>query len=275
MSNIIKTEEDLLKLKEKLQLLKEESLRRETIKEVIGFALPKDKNSHDMINSRIRDWGGRTALFVPQHRTIDFSVEKCQEWVVKNLNDLSEMYGIKDQEELKSYLSLFIILHEVEHSYQYLIGQKQIEAPCELMQEAYKRLNDLLTKQDYIIPRPIKEIKRLRALIQYYKNQENYVLERNANIEAFGNILALAQYNGNEELMRMFSNMIRLYMTIGYENDSLGVFYHTLKDIGMSGIYKTISYPSNLDMDKRALYGLEISEEKREEVMLNAKGRTI
>ncbi len=275
MSNIIKTKNDLYELKEKLQLLKEQSLRRETLKETIDLVLPKDENGNDLINSRIKDCGGRTAIFVPRYRTIEFSLEKCQEWVVQNMKDLAEMYGIKDRDELESYLSLFIILHEVEHSYQYLMGQKQIAAPCELMQAAYKRLNDLLTKQEYIIPRPIKEIRRMIAIIQYYKKQEMYALERNANIEALGNVLALAQCNGNEEIMRMLTDMIRTYMTIGYENDRLGVFYHTFKDIGMFGVYKSINHTSGVDMDKRALYGLEISEEKREEVMLKAKGRTI
>lgn len=275
MSNIIKTKEDLYELREKLQLLKKESLRRETLKETVDLVLPKDENGRELINSRIKDWGGRTAIFVPRYRTIEFSVEKCQEWVIQNMKDLAEMYDIKDKDELQSYLSLFIILHEIEHSYQYLMGQKQIEAPCELMQAAYKRLNDLLTKQEYIIPRPIKEIRRIIALIQYYKKQEDYALERNANIEALGNMLALAERNDNEEIMRMLTNMIRTFMIVGYEEDRFGVFYHTFKDIGMYRVYKSINHISGPNMDQRALYGLEISEEKREEVMRKAKGRTI
>lgn len=275
MSNILKTKEDLIKLKEYIDLIRYGWLKKDNMEIIVDGILPKDSDGNRMVGSKVVEKGRRTAIYIPNFNTIEFSVDKCRDWVINNLEDLSKYYNVEDQKSFGYYLSLFIMLHEVEHSYQYLMGQGKIEAPCKLVQGGYKHLTELMIKPNDILPRPIKTTRRYISIVKYYQRQEEYALERNANVEAFSTILALAYESGNEEMIRVFTNLTRSYMSIGYLEDSEGVFYHTFKDILMMDKFKKINDTGDLNIDEKIRYGLAIPNYKRLEFLDKVKRRTV
>ena len=274
MSSNIKTREDLMKLKEYIELIKRGWLTVDSMELMVNGLLPKDSAGNPLVNSKIKKSGGQTGIFLPRFNTIEFSVEKCRQWVIDNLEDLSKEYGVQDQKTFGYYLTLFIMLHEVEHSYQYLMGQGKVDSPCDTLKGGFKTLTELLIKPNDILPRPIKQTRRAVSLILYYKNQNMYALERNANVEAFSTILALAQDSGHEEMIRVFSDLTNACLSIGYTEDGKGVFYHTFKDILMLDKYKKINNNNSLSVDDKIRYGLEIPDYMRREFLGKIKRRT-
>ena len=275
MSDELKTKESLLMLKECIDIIQHRWLSVSSMEEMLDMMVPKDQEGKQLVKPIIKDNGTKTGIYIPRFNTIEFSVLKCRQWVVDNLQDLSKYYNVTDQKTFGYYLTLFIMLHEIEHSYQYLVGQGKVEAPCKMVQSGYKTLTELLIKPDYILPRPIKQTRRWISLIQYYRNQNMYALERNANVEAFSTILQLAIDSGNEEMIRVFTDMTNAYMGIGYQDDCKGVFYHTFKDTLMMDKYRKIKVLDTLSIDEKIRYGLEIPNYKRTELLTKIKGRTV
>lgn len=275
MSNIVKTREDLVKLKEFIKLIQTKWFNKDSMEEILTGILPKDENGKLLVNYNVNKEGSRTAIYIPRYNVIDFSIEKCKRWVIDNLEDLGKFYNVEDMRSFGHYLSLFIMLHEVEHSYQYLIGQGKVECDIPMVKEGYKTLTELMIRPNYILPHPIKQTRRAISLICYYRKQNEYVLERNANVEAFSTILALAYDSGNEEMMRAFTDLTRTYMSIGYLEDNKGAFYHTFEEILMMDKYKRINNTASISEDERMRYGLEIADYKRFELLEKVKRRTV
>ena len=275
MSDELKTKESLIKLKECIEIIRYKWLTIGSMEEMVDMILPRDEEGMLLVNPIVKENGTKTAIFIPRFNSIEFSVLKCRQWVIDNLQDLSKYYNVTDQKTFGYYLSLFTMLHEIEHSYQYLMGQGKTSAPCKLVQDGYKALTELLIKPDYILPRPIKQTRRWISLIQYYRNQDMYSLERNANVEAFSTILQLAQESGNEEMIRVFTDMLNVYMGIGYQEDGKGAFYHTFSDIKMMDTYKRINNIGELSIEEKVRYGLEIPNYVRNDLLKKIKGRTI
>ena len=72
-----------------------------------------------------------------------------------------------------------VLTHEVEHSYQYLIGKEVVPASCKMLQQGYKCLSELLVPKDYILPRPIKQVRRVISVISYKRRENEFLLETN------------------------------------------------------------------------------------------------
>lgn len=274
MSNIVKTKEDLAKLKEYIKIIQTKWLNKDTMGEILDGIIPTDALGNKLVNVVIKKDGRRTALFLPKYNTVEFSIDKCKQFVIANIEDLDKFYSIKDKKSFGYYLSLFIMLHEVEHAYQRLIGQGKVECDIPVVKNGYRELNELMINPNYILPRPIKVTRRYISLMCYIRNQEKYALERNANVEAFSALLALAYDSGNEEMIKIFTDMTQSYMCIGYEDDSKGVFYHTFKDILMMDKYRRFCDETPVSDEDRIRYGLEIPDYKRLELLSKIKRRT-
>ncbi len=273
MSHIIKSQEDITKLKECILLLKKEGMNPDSLNIIINRIMPRDYHGF-LVDYKIKEKGLKTAEFIPRYGRVDFSIYKCIDWVNSNTIDLVELYKIGDRETLRSYLSLLLLMHEVEHSYQYLMGKRLIDAPCEIVSEGYRTINNLLIKPNDVLPHPIRDVRRAISLIQYYRKQNFYVLERNAQVEALGGMRQLAYDEGHREMMELFSDMAKSYILMGYEKDNKGSMYHTFKELLMMDYYNRINKKEEIAPSEAIRYGLEIPNEVREEVLRKVKGRT-
>lgn len=273
MSNIIKSEEDVKKLRECLELFRRDGMNADSLNIVANHLMPRN-NCGLLVDYKIKDQGLRTAQFIPRYNRIDFAVDKCEEWLNTNVDSIAEYYGISDKEELRAYLSLLLPMHEVEHSYQYLMGNDSVSCPYLVVRNSYRTLTELMIKPNNVLPHPIRDVRRAISLVQYFKKQDFYLLERNAQLEAYGVLLILALREGHQEMIEAFNDMTKSYVYMGYDKDRMGCMYHTFKDLLMMDYYKRLNYGENIKPNDALRYGLEISEEAREDLLSKVKRRT-
>lgn len=263
MSNIVKNDMDLQILNDYLKRMKPNKIDKDLLIDILKFIIPKENNEmikYKMIDSRY----GIGAQFVPEYRSIIINLRKISTWLESNYKDISNSYNI-DNEMLKNYLLLYVLLHEVEHSYQYLIGHNIIDS-YDIVKYIYKESMNLLIKKEYIIPRPITLIVRQIKIFKYYKNQQNYVLERNANVNSFSDILSLAIMNEQNDISKIFLDLGKANLLIGYLDDNMGCLYNTYKDFGKLKQYNKYDI-SNIKYSDRLIYGLKINEQEHKELI--------
>lgn len=206
-------------------------------------------------------------MFDPQYECLIASLNKINNWIYINAKDFEVMFKIKDINILKSYLFLFLITHEIEHSYQYLMGKGIINAPSQIIQYGYKRIFDLFLKNESIIPSPIKETRNLISLILYKRNENLFVLERNENIESTDLLCQLALFTGREDIFEMFNEMKTAFMSIGYTEGPIGSLEETYRKFFLYDRYKRFYENPNMTEEEKAEYGLNISEQTRQRIL--------
>lgn len=266
MSNIITEKEDLLFLSNIIKYINKNDINKEYLEEILKQLLPK-KNGENLIRNNIGENGITTAVFSPRTESIKISINKMNEWLDSNSKDLSEMYKINDVNTLKSFLFLFMITHEIEHSYQYLISKGKIESPTKIITQGYKGIFDLLIPDKHIIPRPIKETRRTLSVFLYKLKENFYILERNANIESTDLLIELAAFMEREDMINLFKDIHDTCIEIGYTENSKGSLDETYRKILLYDRYKKFYEETNLKEEEKIRLGLNISEETRQKIL--------
>ena len=256
MSNIYKSDNtlnDLVGIKESFS----NGIFEENLNETLNYLIPK-KDGKSLIRSNIKSIDRAAAKFVPSRVCIYTSVNKLNEWLDNNTSDFYNSYKIDDKNVLRDYLLLFVLTHEIEHSYQYLMGKGIINSPNEMLKNAYNGLMSLLIRQDYIIPRPVTQIKRDISLILYKKDENNYLLERNANIESTDLLMKLSKYESREDMYNLFSMINGAFKKVGYIDNNNGSIYETYKSILMFSKYKKFYEEIEMSEEERIRYGFSL-----------------
>lgn len=270
MSNIIKDNDDLLFLNDILNYIKDNEINKDFLQSEIVNLLPKFNNEL-LINIDVRERSTSTAIFSPQKKSIIFCVDKIEKWLDENVLSFKDLYKGTDYNLLRRYLFLYMVCHEIEHSYQFLFGEGVIVAPNSVILNAYKGLFDFLNPKEFIIPRPILEFRQRLSLLLYKINENNYLLERNANIESMNAIRNLACFNGNDDIYSLFDRMINLLYFCGYQDNNKGCIYNTYKKILMYDKYKKFNEEIILSEDERIRYGFSISDNTRDKLLKKIK----
>jgi len=195
------------------------------------------------------------------------SLNKINIWLQNNTDCFFESIKSSDYNILRSYLLLFMITHEIEHSYQFLMSEGVIVAPNTLLKDAYKGLFDLLNPKYYAIPRPIKEARQRVSLFLYKLKENFYILERNANIESMDLISKCALYNNREDIYQLFIDMKNTYLKCGYINNTIGSIEETYRHILMYDKYRKFYNEIDMSEDEKVRYGFSIDEETRDKVL--------
>ena len=223
------------------------------------------------INYDIKREGEFTALFVPADKTIKVSINNINNWLFTNTYDLKNKYNLQtDTHKIMNYLYINLFTHEIEHSKQYLISEKEIEG-YKILQEGYKCLFDIMRSNKYERIPVIRlgfMLSRLSKLLLYNANQNEYCLERDANIEAFHQIRELAKYNKDEEIYKYAALVESNYLRLGYETNGEGSLKQTLDKIGLKKKYEDIPKDEDIPFYERIRYGLEVPDEKIKNIIL-------
>ena len=143
MGHIIKTQEDYEYLCDLVNDIYINGFDKGQAEAALERIMPRDENGRLLINYNVRPKGGHTAIFIPRYKVINISLQNLYYWIDRNSEDLAEMYEIENRRLLGSYLCLMALMHEIEHSYQYLMAKGIIAAPCKMLKEGYKTLFDL------------------------------------------------------------------------------------------------------------------------------------
>lgn len=271
MSHILRNDCSLEKLSFFVEKIKKEGISFPLLEEVLALLVPCTSDDEKMIHYQIKEKGRVTAIFYPAIERIAIGSDRLLEWLDLNAKDLAAFYS-KDSEEIflliKTYLFFFVLCHEVEHSYQYLIAQEKVESPCTLVTEGYKTLYDLLLPYRGIFPRPIYQSRRVISKILYQRNENQLVLERNANLDALTLVCQLILFCGDDEVLPIFSNMKNTFMAMGYVSSTKGSLEETFSVIHYASKYKKMKTDcSSLALETRLQYGLEIDSRTREKVL--------
>ena len=142
--------EYLKKLKTSLEIIKSSEYNKESIEEILNLLIPRN-SGRMLVDYKISEKGANTAIYYPSINTIKVSVSKTSEWLDTNNQELSKYYKVEDNTLMREYLSLFMLIHELMHSEQFLISRNKLESK-ECLRDAYKYLIDyLFFKKEYII----------------------------------------------------------------------------------------------------------------------------
>lgn len=268
MGNIVKNNNDFEYLRNLIVVIENLDITKDMVEEILSNLIPKDCEGNVLINFKVREKGNVTAIFYPKYESIYLSVNKMREWLEFNSKDLAECFGIENTELFKKYLFLMILTHEIEHSYQYLIGEGVVTAPCKMIQQGYKALTELMVPKEYIIPRPIKQVRRFVSVIAYKKRENEFLLERNAQFDSLSLLASIAAANEHDEISGVFNSMKNSFAVLGYTKNSDGTLFNTFKDIYMRDKLDKMEDDSELlDMNERFRLGLPVDEKTRSRIL--------
>ena len=256
MSHIINSEKELQVLNDYYKKINISKLDIELLNDIMKYIIPRDINGRQLIRYNVSN-SMENISFIPEERVIEVPINKLSNWAIENgkINDM--YYNCGDR--LNSYLLLFSMLHEVEHSYQFLMGEKVIECP-EIVQKVYKEIMGLMIESNY---KTIKDkILRNKILKRYDKYHDSFFIERNANVGAGSVIVELALLNNDKTAINIFGYLLSHYMCQGYLKNTKGCIYNTYKYLHLLENYNTYSKDDICDED-RVRYGLEINEDIR------------
>lgn len=267
MGNIQLTKEQLVQVKNIVSIIKQDGMDFDLFKAFYSYIEPR-MYGEKIIRDGITERGTRKLSFLPQHDAIIGSYSFLEGWTERNLDSFE---GVKDTELLKKYMKLWVLAHEIEHAYQKVIASGNKNDVSWQVSEGYKGILYLFSKDDSIFPHPINDIRRIIALIAYKKNENLYVLERNANVDSFEFIAGLALQCGDEEVFKAFDMLRKYYLKAGYLDDNMGSFYETYKKIFMTDKYNKIfrdqRFLELLDDYEKVRLGLPIEEVVRQDVL--------
>ncbi len=268
MGHVVNSLEGYVFLSKKVKEFYGEVITYDHVKDVLDAIIPRDINGNQLISYNIKEKGRNTAVFYPEYENISISIEALNKWLDFNSKDLANYYKEEHVVLVRSYLVLMVLTHEVEHAYQYLIGEGKIEAPCRMLAEGYKTLFDLMKKKEYIIPRPITQVRRAISVISYRKNENLYLLERNAQFDSLGVLADLALNNGHTSISYMFRGMKDTFAISGYEKNKDGCLVNTFVNIYMKDkLSKMTRDYEDIDMIERFRLGLPVDEETRGRIL--------
>ena len=158
---------------------------------------------------------------------------------------------------------MFALIHEAEHALQFLIANNKVPFKYDEVKEGYKNLTDILKGRDYILPHPITMARDLIAKINYYKNDINYVFERNANIEACNDVSLVANSLEDFDIARAFYIFSLTNSIIGYIENTNGSMWETYKNLHILDKFKKVQKDDNIPEDERLRFGLSVDEATR------------
>ena len=265
MSNIIHNTSDFVILDDFLN----DNLNKENVEQLLKNLLP-NKDGKSLIKYSIRDRFVPIAEFMPKSQSINVSFKKTEEWLDLNVPGYSEEIKTCDMETLRKYFVIFLISHEIEHAYQYLMANEIVEAPNSVLKDAYKGLYNLIIPDKSFLPKPISKFKRLISYELYKYKQNEYLLERNASIEGLDLLTKYSLYKNRDDIYKLFNDMRNIYISCGYRKSNIGNIEETYKKILMYNKYKSFYKEVDLDLEDRIRYGFGISEEEREKVLKKA-----
>ena len=261
-----RSREEILNLKKYLNDLEDANIDVYVLYNILHDIIPKSENGTDLVGIIVKENGNTPAAYIPRNNTIIISKNGFSNVVDSSAEAIGQATGIHEISRLKTYYRLFALLHEVEHGYQFMIARDKIPFKYSEVKEGYKNIINRLSKGSYILPRPITEIKHTIAYFKYQKNAYDYVLERNASIEAARDICQIADSNNETDIKDAFDILKSSMEYIGYEDDTKGCMYKTHKELLLSKEYNRIHRDVFYDIERKR-FGPEIDEDTRNELL--------
>lgn len=260
MSHIINSEKDIKILSQQLEKIRSKGYTDDVFEEVINTLIPNNKFFPIDVKP-----GDRTA-FRTKKRCITFCTEGLKKYLYKQLKVVIEEVPSNLRKELYDNCIFMALLHEIEHYYQYLIGQKYIDFPYQIVSDSYKDLFSTDFQIRDVILNPIyTTIKNAKYL--YYSHQGYYLRERNANVEAYDALLKVIDYENNNELLEFFAAQILYQLSLGYDGKYNGSMEKSYMKTWNYSTYKSFDHTEEIPLEDRVRYGLPVDKDTKQKVL--------
>jgi hypothetical protein len=133
-----------------------------------------------------------------------------------------------------------------------------------------------MERKDYVIPRPIKQVRRAMSLIAYKTKENEFLLERNSQFDSLGTLSNIAFENKHHEIRCVLMDMRTVYATAGYAKNGGGPLINTFKSILMGDKLKKMKRDyEDIDMMDRYKLGLPVDQGIRERILALKNNATI
>ena len=271
MSHIIRSNDDLLMVNEVFEMLSKDKIKSSLLEEVVKMLLPKDNEGNLLVGYELSDKNGGFNRYSLSDNCLRLSVDEMYKWVDINGDVFVKQFGVNEIDLFRDYVMLLILVHEIEHSYQYLMAYDKVDAPCSVVSGGYRLIIDTLCGYGYDQMGIVDKVRNRVAFNRYNKNDGRYVIERNANVEAFDLLQQLAILNEHKEMEQVF-NVFRNLMGIwGYRYNNRGSFEETCRDMMIIKEFNNLDHSYELSQIERFRYGLPISKESRDKIKILVK----
>lgn len=241
-----------------LDIIRSHGYSKEVIETILCDLTPY---SHDYpIDIEITQ-DGYPAFFNAYYNKIHISEGPLKDYINGLVTEIIKLYPNleKQKEELFAYTTFFTLCHEIEHTYQYMFGQKYIEPPYQIVSDAYRKMIELKEEKMSLL--------KFKILLSRYKSQKNkahFVLERNANVEAYDLLLKLSRYESNPELEKLMYNQWMGYSACGYTSLKFnGPFEESFRSTWRKGKFRELDFSEDIPVSERIRYGLPIEDTDR------------
>lgn len=241
--------------------LRDNDYKIDDVCDVLNYFLPRDNNSELLVGYNIYD-KGRVCNYDINMNVINISIDYVRLWIDKNKNIFYNFnMDVKNNKYFYEYMFIFAIVHEVMHSYQYLIANRFIDSPSIFMRDGYKGLIDtfLYTYKDNL--NNVTKIKMFISNWIYLMNSNKFVLERNANVEGCMLLRDISYELGDLDISIMFNNAMNNQLLSGYINNNDGSFKETYKKMFIINKYNMLIDDNNIPVSDRIRYGLEVDKD--------------
>lgn len=246
------------KVSEYLDLIRSKGYSKESMEYILEEIKPFHKDYP--INIEITD-KGYPAYFNAYRNIVHISEFPLKTYIDNLVDGILALYPMlaNQREELFAYTNLFILCHEIEHVYQFMFGERYIEPPYEVVGDAYKKLIEIKEEKMSLL--------QFRILLSRYKSQKDkahFVLERNANVEAYDLLHKLSQYESNSEMERLMYNQLTGYQSCGYTSLRFnGAFDQSFRATWRRRKFEELDFTEDIPVEDRIRYALPISDDDR------------
>lgn len=260
MSHIFENDNDIVKIiSGQLEKIRVNGYSGDLLEETLQLILPKNVGYPiDIVIGNSQKPG----FFDYDNKKIEISPEPLEFSIRNTITPLGKRYQGLERDIFNNY-AIFALIHEVEHYYQYLIGNKYIEFPYQIVIEAYHNLLPLKVKKSENALCTLIKVRRYLRMLE----KDDSLYERNANIEAFDLLCKVAQYENNKEVYEILLYQMKCYLMAGYGLFHNGIIEKTYKSLLLSNLYESFCQNEDIRMEDRVRYGLPIDFETRKKVL--------
>ncbi|MBQ7140436.1 MAG: hypothetical protein IJO32_02910 [Bacilli bacterium] len=265
MFQIFESKYNVNKLFKCLENLRKKGYSNDVIDQILNTIVPNNKNYPIKLNIENRNDVMPPASFDYTSKTINIFSENLENYILKIINPTLKINSNMKKEDLFNNFVLHTLIHEVEHVYQHLIGNKYIEFPYQIIVEAYKDLTELKISKD------TNPIYALMMIKNYFKqiNKHGFLLERNANVESYDILYKVAKYENNSELQKFIKMQENTYLKYGYNGFYNGAIEESYKKTWQKSLYNALPKDEDIPIEDRVRYGLSIDKDTKEKVLKN------
>lgn len=263
MLQLEKNEENILYFKKFIDDYCTNGLDVKKIEELLYYFQPLDFENNKLVDIIINEKGKEVPLFDYKESNIVINVVGLVNYLKTLRNGFEYLYGEKNLQRCSGYLILLGIIHELEHSYQFYMGENKVESPCKLVSEGYKIIMNYFSFSTV----NNANFRWLISVIRYIKRAGFSVLERNANIEALYALIEVARYCEDDDILDFITKIKNGYLSVGYYKNIKGSMEETINILKLQDLFAQCDHNIDLSMKDRVRYGLQIDEETRKKIL--------